>query len=152
MFVLFDQEGQWRSAVADLQASTITWPKPSWDGLGWVGPQSEGKAANKCSAHLGTPSKLLKQHSWWLPREAEWENAKRVPSCHQSKWWLLRIIYNITYSSLFNTFLVYYIIPYVFLHSLDVFSINLQCRSKIKTNCWIRRCVQTLDCCCPSHL
>jgi hypothetical protein len=28
-----------------------------------VGPQSEGKAANKCSPYVGTPSRLLDKHS-----------------------------------------------------------------------------------------
>ena len=45
--------------------STITRPQPNWDGLGWVGPQSEGKAANKCSAYVRTPSRLLEKHSRW---------------------------------------------------------------------------------------
>ena len=40
------------------------WPQPYWDGLGWVGPQSEGKA-NKCSAYVGTPLRLLVKHSRW---------------------------------------------------------------------------------------
>ena len=38
---------------------------PNWDGLGWVGPQREGKAANKCSSYVGSPSKLLEKHSRW---------------------------------------------------------------------------------------
>jgi hypothetical protein len=46
---LFEQEGEWWSAASDDLSSTITRPQPSWDGLGRVGPQSEGKAANKCS-------------------------------------------------------------------------------------------------------
>ena len=33
-----------------------------------------------------------------------------------------------TYSGLFNTCFVYYIIPYVFFHSFDVLCTNLQCR------------------------
>jgi hypothetical protein len=32
----------------------ITQPQPSWDGLGWIRPQSEWKAANKCSAYVET--------------------------------------------------------------------------------------------------
>ena len=49
----------------------MTWPpqspdlNPDWGGLGWVGPQSEIKAANKCSAYVGTPSRLLEKHSRW---------------------------------------------------------------------------------------
>ena len=39
--------------------STITRPQPKLDGLGGVRPQREGKAANKCSAYVGTPSRLL---------------------------------------------------------------------------------------------
>ena len=52
------------SAVSDDLAPTITWPQPNGDGLGWVGPQSEGKSA-KCSAYVGTPSRLLEKHSSW---------------------------------------------------------------------------------------
>ena len=33
--------------------------------LGWIGPQSEGKAANKSSAYVGTSSRLLEKHSRW---------------------------------------------------------------------------------------
>ena len=29
-------------------------------------------------------------HSRWLPREAGWENAKSVQSCHQGKGWLFK--------------------------------------------------------------
>ena len=82
---LFDQEGEWWSAASDDLASTITWPQPNWDGLG-VGHQSEVKAANKCSAYVGTPSKRWKS----IPCEAGWENAKSVQSCHQGKGWLLK--------------------------------------------------------------
>ena len=52
-----------KSAASDDLVSTITQPQPNWDGLGWVGPQSEKKAANKCSAYVGTPSRLLEKHS-----------------------------------------------------------------------------------------
>ncbi len=61
------------------------WPKPNRDGLGWDEPQSEGKRANKCSAFLGTPSRLFENHFRWLPHEAHWENAKSVQSSNQSK-------------------------------------------------------------------
>jgi hypothetical protein len=38
----------------------MTWaPQSKWDSLGRAGLQSEGKAANKCSAYVGTPWKLL---------------------------------------------------------------------------------------------
>ena len=64
---LFDQEGEWWSAVSDDLASTITWPQTNWNGLGWVGTQSEGKAADKwvLSIYVGTPSRLLEKHSSW---------------------------------------------------------------------------------------
>ena len=55
----------WPSTASDELASTITWPQPKWDGLGWVGPQREGKTANKCSAYVGTPSRLLEKDSRW---------------------------------------------------------------------------------------
>ena len=61
---IYDQGEWWRAASDDL-ASTITQPQPNWDGLGLVGPQSEGKAANKCSAYGRTPSRLLEKHSRW---------------------------------------------------------------------------------------
>ena len=41
----------------------MTWPPQSPDltpiDLGWVGPQSEGKAVKKCSAYVGTPSRAF---------------------------------------------------------------------------------------------
>ena len=63
--ILFYEEGDWWSAASDDLASTITRPQPNWDGLGWVRLQSEGKAINKCSAYVGTPSRLLEKHSRW---------------------------------------------------------------------------------------
>lgn len=36
-------------------ASKITRCDSNWDGLGWVGPESDGKAASRCSAPLGAP-------------------------------------------------------------------------------------------------
>lgn len=48
--------------------SAALWPKPvtrsepNPEDLGWDGPQSEGKRADKCSASLITPSKLLENH------------------------------------------------------------------------------------------
>ena len=62
---LFDQGGKWWSTASHDLASTITRPKPNWDDFGWVGPQSEGKSANKCSPYVGTPSRLLEKHSRW---------------------------------------------------------------------------------------
>jgi hypothetical protein len=59
-------------AASDDLASIITWPQP----------KSEGKAANKCSANMGT-RRLLEKHSRW-----SWLS---VQGC-QGKWWLLRII------------------------------------------------------------
>ena len=56
---LFDPEAEWWSAASDDLASTITQSQPIWDGLGWVGVQSEGKCSSKCSAYVGTPSILL---------------------------------------------------------------------------------------------
>ena len=46
----------------------MTLPPPSPDlnpieMVGGVGPQSEGKAANNCSAYVGTHSRLLEKHS-----------------------------------------------------------------------------------------
>ena len=62
---LFDQEWELWSAASDDMASTIIWPQPNWDGLGWVGPQCQGKAANKYSAYVETPSRRLEKHSSW---------------------------------------------------------------------------------------
>ena len=59
-------------AASDDLASTITQPQPNWDGVGWVGLHCEGKAANKCSAYVGTPSRPLeKQSRWSLLRECQ---------------------------------------------------------------------------------
>ena len=85
-------------------------------GMSWL--QSEGKAANKCSAYVRTPSRLLEE----LPHEAGWENAKSVQSCHRGKGWLLWRISNIKYILICLTlFLVtkwfqmcYFIVFYVF--------------------------------------
>ena len=99
----FDQEGEWWRAASDDLASTITRPQPNWDSLGWVGPQSEGKAANKCSAYVGTPSRLLEKHSRWNRLRECQECAKltskqRVATLKNLKYYI--------YFDLFNTFLV----------------------------------------------
>ena len=100
---LFDQEGEWWSAASDDLASTITQPQPNWDGLGWVGLLCERKAANKCSAYVGAPSRLLEKHSsWsWLRECQECANL----SSRQMVATLKNLKYNI-YFDLFNTFLV----------------------------------------------
>ena len=41
--------------------------------------------------------------------------------------------------------LVYYIIPYVLIHSFDAFSENLHCNSNENKEKTMRRCVQTSD-------
>lgn len=98
------KKGQWRGAASDYLASTITWLKPSWDGLGWVGLWSEEKAANERSAPLGTLSRRLENHSRWRPHEADWENAKSVQSRHQSERSLLwKNRKYTTHCGLFNT-------------------------------------------------
>jgi hypothetical protein len=81
------------SDASDDVASTITQPQTNWDGLEWVGAQSQGKAANKCSAYVETSSRPLEI----IPNEAGWENAKSVQSCHQGKGWLVWRISNIKY-------------------------------------------------------
>lgn len=43
---LFERE--WWSATSDDLASTMTWPKPNWDGLGWVGPASAQHLLQDC--------------------------------------------------------------------------------------------------------
>ena len=100
---LFDKEGEWWRAASDDQAFTITQPQPNWDCLGWVGPQSEGKAANKCSAYEGTSSRLLEKHSSWSwLREcqecAKLSSRQRVAT--------LKNLKSKIYFDLFNTFLV----------------------------------------------
>ena len=84
----------------------IRWPglhnhptSSNWDGLGWVGPQSEEKAANKCSAYVGTPSRLLEKHSSWSWMR-ECQEHKNMSS-RQRVATLKKI-----YFDLFNTFLV----------------------------------------------
>ena len=71
-----------------VMESTVTWPKPSPDGLGWDGTQSESKRSTKHSASLGTPSRLLENHFRWRPHEAHRENVKSVQSSNQRKGWL----------------------------------------------------------------
>ena len=80
---LFDQEGEWWSAASDDLDSTVTRPQPIW---GWVtvvwdelGPQREGKAVNKCSAYVGTPSRLLEKHSSWSWLR-EWQECEKLSS------------------------------------------------------------------------
>jgi hypothetical protein len=46
--------------------------------LGWVGPQSEGKAANKCSAYVGENAFQVKLD----------ERMQSVITCLQGKGWL----------------------------------------------------------------
>jgi hypothetical protein len=75
---------EWWSAASDDLASTIPQPQPNWDGLGWVGPQNEGKADNKCSTYMGTPSRLLEMHSRW-----SWlKECQECASCYQGIGWL----------------------------------------------------------------
>jgi hypothetical protein len=97
------------SAVSDDLASTITQPKLNWDGLGWVGTQSKGKQANKCSAHVNSFKTVIKSKGGYS------EEHKK---------------YILIYLTLFG----YYMIPYVLFNSFDVFTIILQYRSKNKEN------------------
>ena len=86
----------------------IRWPglhnhPTSTQFLGWVGPQSEGKSTNKCSAYVGTPSRLLEKHSWWgWLREcqecAKLSSRQRVAT--------LKNLKSKIYFDFFNTFLV----------------------------------------------
>ena len=73
-------------------------------------PQSEGKAANKCSAYVGTPPRLLEKHSrwWWL---SECQACAKVSS-RQRVATLNNLKYEI-YFDLFNNLFGYYMIPYV---------------------------------------
>ena len=91
------------SAASDDLASTITHPQPNWDGLGWVGPQSKGKAANKCSAYVRNPSRLLEKHSSWSWLRECQECAKL--SSRQMVATLKNLKYKI-YFDLLNTFLL----------------------------------------------
>lgn len=64
----FDKEAEWWSVASDHLPHHL---KSKWCGLWWVEAQSEGKAANKCSAYMGTPLRLLEElqvmTSWsWL--------------------------------------------------------------------------------------
>ena len=91
------------SAASDDLASTITWPQPNLDGLGWVGLQSEGKAANKCLAYVGTPSRLLEKHSSWSWLRECQECAKLTSRIRVAA--LKNLQYKI-YFDMFNRFLV----------------------------------------------
>ena len=84
-------------------ASTIPRPQPNWDGLWWVGPQSEGKAAKKCLEYLGTPSRRLEKHSRWSWLR-EYQECVKLSS-RQRVATLKNLKYQ-TYFYLFNTFLV----------------------------------------------
>ena len=58
----------WKSVLWSDESKVlhqITWPQTILDSLRWFGPQNEGKAANKCSAYVGTPSRLLEKHTRW---------------------------------------------------------------------------------------
>ena len=101
-----------------------------WDQLD---PRSEGEEAVNW-APLGTPSKTVGKPfqvttSWSWLRECQ-----ECVSRHQSKKVAtLKNLKSKTYSGLFNTF-------FVFFHSFDVCSINLQYRKiiKITKNHWLR--------------
>ena len=128
----------------------MTWPQPNWDGLGWVGPQSEGRAANKCSAYVGTPSRPLENHSrWsWLRECQEWAKL----SSRQRVATLKNLKYILSLFWLLHDSMCYFI---VLMSSLLFY--NVEHSKKIKKNSWMRRCVQTFDWYCitrrrTSHL
>ena len=59
---------------------------------------SEGKTANKCSAYVGTPSRLLEKHSRWIwLREcqecAKLSSRKRVDTLKNLKYMLICLVY-----------------------------------------------------------
>ena len=123
------------SAASYDLVCTVTRPQPNWDDLGWVGPQSEGKAANKCSAYMGTPSRLLEKHSRgsWLRYCQE---CAKVSSRQRVA----------TLKNLFNTFLVptcFHMCYFIVLMSSLLFY-NVE-NSKMKKNHWMSRCVRTFD-------
>ena len=106
----------------------ISWPglhnpptsnKLRWFVMSFTSQQSEGIAANKCSAYVGTPSRLLENYSRWSWLR-EYQECAKLSS-------RLRVatLKNLKY--LFNTFFVNNMIPYVLFHSFDVFTIILQC-------------------------
>ena len=73
---------------SDRVLHQLTWPPPSHDlnpiEMVWDESVSRVKAANKCSAYVGTPSRLLEKHSRW-----SWlRECQEVQSCHQGKGWL----------------------------------------------------------------
>ena len=101
-------------------ASTITQPLPNWDGLGWIGPQEKQPTS---AQHMWE----LLQDSWKsIPGEASWENAKSVQSGQRQKGGYFEK--SKIYFDLFNTY-GYYMIPYVLLHSFDVFTTILKRRN-----------------------
>ena len=95
------------------------------DDLGWVGLQSEGKAANKCSAYVGTLSRLLENHSRWSWLR-ECQGCARLSSRKKGGYFKESNITNIFW--FVQHFFGYYMIPYVLFHSFEVFTIILQCR------------------------
>ena len=100
-----------------------TGSQPNWNGLGWVGQQRDVKAAKKCSAYVGTPSRLLEKHSrWsWLRECQECAKLSKASYFEESK----------IYFALFNTFLVTTWFHVLF-DSFDVFTIILQCISTLR--------------------
>ena len=101
----------------------LTLTQLRWFGMSWIAESR--KTADKCSAYMGTLSRLLEKHSSWSwLREcqecAKLSSRQRVVT--------LKNLKSKIYLKSFNIFFGYYIIPYVLLHSFDVFTIILQCR------------------------
>ena len=89
--------GQWPntppSCVRTIWQRSQVMGCSNWDGLGWVGPQSN------CSAYVGTPSRLMEKHS-------RWGNAKCAKLSSRQRVATLKNLKYKIYLDLFNTFLV----------------------------------------------
>lgn len=75
MYFYFDQEVRWNSHCVSTQPPDLKSTSMVWD----------AHRVKEKHVLLGTPSRLLENHSRWLRHKAHWGNTKNMQSCHQSK-------------------------------------------------------------------